>query len=488
MTDDSAKSPTPEHSDEMSPEPNAPETEGSESSTPENQDAEPTTAEPSDRVSEASADASLESPESSEPPAESSEETPEFSEKPEVSAEAEASQDETVSEDTASANDTLTDSEVAQLDDSESLSEVTENAIEADHESPSEAESDPDQPEASKPETSEPETSEPEQPTSPPEPVSAAAPVSSSGTLDKVLAVTKGGTVWTLQNSVSALNWAVLKLEDAKSGSESRETQPSGGEWVERLWVTVQPLLLFVSLTTTRSLNAVLTWSLKKLDADAVPTSTPAVEAEAANTTLLTNLATAIARTLTPILTQLWRLWLRLLAILRDRLLPESLKTLSDITLTTFAAVLLVGILWLTSAITSGGAPVAAQERPDSTPAMTAPPSSSKPVPNSKRLAVLQEKVSALTDEYAEGMVQSVQVNFGGDRLIVTLGSDWYRLDAAQQDQLAQSLLAKTKKLDFSKLDMIDFSGTRIGRSPVVGDDMIIFSRTKDLPPDEPEI
>ncbi len=326
-----------------------------------------------------------------------------------------------------------------------------------------------------------------------PEPTPSAAAQSSSGILDNVLAAMKGVSVWVLKTLMKALNWAVIKLENAKTRSEKREKLPSDGEWIERLWVTVQPLALFVSLTTTRSLNSVLTWILRKLDADAIPTSTPKMESEVSSTTLLTNFSKAATRTLTPILKQLWRLWLRLLAVLRDRLFPDSLKTLSDITLTTFAAILLVGFLWLTSAITSGGSPSVAQEMPTkpSSPAGSAPAASTraKSPPSKKRLVEIQNQVSELTDDYAEGMVKAVQVSFGSERLIVNLGNDWYRLDEAQQNRLAQDILSRTKQLDFSKLDIFDQDDIRIGRNPVVGDDMIIFSRTKELPPDEvPEI
>lgn len=314
----------------------------------------------------------------------------------------------------------------------------------------------------------------------------------SAGRAGQVGAVAKSATVWTLKNSVQALNWAVLKLEAAKSGSENRETLPSGGEWVERLWVTVQPILIFVSLTTTRSLNSLLTWSLQRLDADALPKSTPEVEAEVPTTSLLTNLSRTLTRAATPLLKQLWRLWLRLLAIVRDRLLPERLKPLSDLTLTTFAAIVLAGVLWLAAAITPDRAPSMAQEPPSSQASSeitSSESSSSNSSTSSQDLASVKKQLAEVTVPYTseeENLIKEVTTNMKGDRLVVTLGLDWYRLSETQQDRLAQDLLEQTQKLDFKKLDVLDPDRSRIARSPVVGDAMIIFSRTTDRLPEKP--
>lgn len=86
--------------------------------------------------------------------------------------------------------------------------------------------------------------------------------------------------------------------------------------------------------------------------------------------------------------------------------------------------------------------------------------------------------MTAVSAPYADALVQAVQPNFRRSWLRITLGDGWDSLEAAQQDALANALLAQAQRLDFSKLELVRRGGDRLARSPVVGADMIILQRT----------
>ena len=90
---------------------------------------------------------------------------------------------------------------------------------------------------------------------------------------------------------------------------------------------------------------------------------------------------------------------------------------------------------------------------------------------------MIQNRVSEITDSYADGLIQSIQTKFQGSRLIITVGDDWYNLEQSQQNKLAARMLERARDFDFSQLEITDPEGTLLARSPVVGTDMVIFKR-----------
>ncbi|NHC35457.1 hypothetical protein [Scytonema millei] len=111
------------------------------------------------------------------------------------------------------------------------------------------------------------------------------------------------------------------------------------------------------------------------------------------------------------------------------------------------------------------------------TPPESAPTLIAQLTPEEILVATIQKQVEEISDRVADGLVQSIQPNFGGSNLVVTLGDDWYDLPSSEQDKLAAQMLERSKELDFSRLEAIDPKGNIIARSPVVGKDMIIFRR-----------
>ena len=136
----------------------------------------------------------------------------------------------------------------------------------------------------------------------------------------------------------------------------------------------------------------------------------------------------------------------------------------------------------------------AAEPQPISIPTELTAPAASQPVqiisplesiptlvaqltPEEILVATIQKQVEEISDRVADGLIQSIQPNFEGSNLVITLGDDWYDLQSSQQDKLAAQMLERSRELDFSRLEAIDPKGNIVARSPVVGRDMIIFRR-----------
>lgn len=105
------------------------------------------------------------------------------------------------------------------------------------------------------------------------------------------------------------------------------------------------------------------------------------------------------------------------------------------------------------------------------------PPPEPELTPEQSLIAAIQDRVAAITNQYPEGLVLSVEANFLGSRLIVTMGDNWYSLSPSRQERLVNSIFDRTRNLDFRKLDIVDAQGTILARNPVVGNKMVILKR-----------
>ncbi|MCP2729580.1 hypothetical protein [Limnofasciculus baicalensis] len=95
--------------------------------------------------------------------------------------------------------------------------------------------------------------------------------------------------------------------------------------------------------------------------------------------------------------------------------------------------------------------------------------------PEERIIANIQNQLTEITDEYTNGLIQSIQANFRGSFLVVTISNAWYELNESQQNKLGNAILNQAKNLDFSKLEIINSAGNLIARSPVIGSHLIIF-------------
>lgn len=117
-------------------------------------------------------------------------------------------------------------------------------------------------------------------------------------------------------------------------------------------------------------------------------------------------------------------------------------------------------------------------------PVVTPPPkpfslpfSRPKLTPEQSLIAAIQEQVLEITNQYADGLISSIQANFFSGDLTVTVGTEWYNLPQLQQNELANEVLKRSQQLDFTKIEILDAQGTMVARSPVVGNEMVIFKR-----------
>ncbi|MBM0740170.1 hypothetical protein JOY44_00675 [Phormidium sp. CLA17] len=105
-----------------------------------------------------------------------------------------------------------------------------------------------------------------------------------------------------------------------------------------------------------------------------------------------------------------------------------------------------------------------------------------KLTPEQTLIAQIQEQVADVSNQYVNGLIQSVQANFRSSLLTVKVGDDWYTLEQAQQNKLATEMLKRSQQLNFVKLEMIDSKDNLLARSPVVGSEMVILKRLTGSP------
>lgn len=98
--------------------------------------------------------------------------------------------------------------------------------------------------------------------------------------------------------------------------------------------------------------------------------------------------------------------------------------------------------------------------------------------PEQYLVVAIQNQISDITNKYGGGVIESIQVNFPGSMLVVQLSNDWYDLDEAEQDELANKMLEQAHNLDFKKLEAIDAEGVLLAREPVIGSEMVIVQRS----------
>ena len=180
-------------------------------------------------------------------------------------------------------------------------------------------------------------------------------------------------------------------------------------------------------------------------------------------------------------------------------LLPEALsQKLSDWALTGILTGTVVAVLLTSVLLFSGQPPQIAQAPPAEieTPPELKAPAAPQPVattappeptieltPEQSLIAAIQDQVDQITSQYAEGLIQTIEANFTGSRLIVQVSGDWYTLKPYRQNKLANQMLRRSQELDFRKLELIDPQGTLIARSPVVGQEMVILQRSMAVEP-----
>ena len=74
-------------------------------------------------------------------------------------------------------------------------------------------------------------------------------------------------------------------------------------------------------------------------------------------------------------------------------------------------------------------------------------------------------------------LIKPIVANFRTGDLTLKISDIWYSLEKYQQDKLAADILQRSQELNFTHLKIVDSQEKIIARSPVVGNEMIIFQR-----------
>lgn len=110
-------------------------------------------------------------------------------------------------------------------------------------------------------------------------------------------------------------------------------------------------------------------------------------------------------------------------------------------------------------------------------PVKIAPPPAPVLTPEQRLIATIQDQVGSVTQDYADGLIDSLQADFPRSLLVVRVSREWYSLASQRQNQLANDMFKQAQTLDFAKLEITDPLGKLVARSPIVGSDMIIVKR-----------
>jgi hypothetical protein len=123
---------------------------------------------------------------------------------------------------------------------------------------------------------------------------------------------------------------------------------------------------------------------------------------------------------------------------------------------------------------------------PETTPEPTPEPEAVQLTPEQALIAAIEQQLAEITvitvqtkedENIAINLIKSIQANFRTSDLTITISDDWYTLEPSRQQQLAADILKRSQELDFTHLQLVDAENKLIARSPVVGNEMIMFSK-----------
>lgn len=97
------------------------------------------------------------------------------------------------------------------------------------------------------------------------------------------------------------------------------------------------------------------------------------------------------------------------------------------------------------------------------------------PTPEQSLIAAIQAQMQSLTEADSANIIQTIEPNFVQSRLTVTVTQDWQQLSDSRRLRLANDILYRSRRLDFSRVDIVDSQQKILARSPVIGEDMIIY-------------
>ena len=100
--------------------------------------------------------------------------------------------------------------------------------------------------------------------------------------------------------------------------------------------------------------------------------------------------------------------------------------------------------------------------------------------PEQTLVAAVATKAASSIADYPPELIDSVEVDLSQNNVKVRVSDEWYALDESRQTKIAEKMLAKSRQLSFSKLELEDRSGTLVARNPVIGDKIIILQHERE--------
>ena len=100
--------------------------------------------------------------------------------------------------------------------------------------------------------------------------------------------------------------------------------------------------------------------------------------------------------------------------------------------------------------------------------------------PEQNFIAAIEKRVENLTTSYKSDLVNTIEADLNSNKLLITVDDQWYDLNSDRQDKVSNEILKRSRQLEFKKLIIQDREGKLLARSPVVGNNMVIFQRTND--------
>ncbi|GBF82262.1 hypothetical protein [Aphanothece sacrum] len=294
----------------------------------------------------------------------------------------------------------------------------------------------------------------------------------SSETLENGLS--QGELVALLENTRQQLEAIVTKLNQ-----ESLESLPNRAT-VDNLIKSTEAIATFLTPTMVSEVPQPSPEVAKAQEWVEEPQKQPSLELEGLDRAL-------------PSFNRLESWWDGILGRIRGILPTRISERLSDWGITgiltgLLVTVLLTSVLFLSGPLGEGVNLLSERTKPDVsvTPPQLEAPESPQPVdilpppkpqltPEQSLIAAIQQEVTNLTSQYPQGLIGSIEANFSASRLIVTMGDQWYKLSPNRQTSLGNTILKRSKRLDFRKLELLDNQGNLIARNPVVGNDIIIL-------------
>jgi hypothetical protein len=100
--------------------------------------------------------------------------------------------------------------------------------------------------------------------------------------------------------------------------------------------------------------------------------------------------------------------------------------------------------------------------------------------PEQTLVAALQGKIAELTNNDQADIVNFIKVDLPTSSIVVEVKDNWYSLNESRQNKFANEILQRSRKLNFSKLELKDSQGTLVARNPVVGEQIIILQSNQE--------